>query len=197
MEQVVRRGGAVIMPFVGKKQYTVEDIMNLPDGQRAELFDGEMVMMATPSRTHQATLMWLSMAILQKIKEKGGKCEVYPAPFAVFIKKDNKNYVEPDVVVICDKDKLDEAGCHGTPDWAIEIVSPSSEKIDCVRKLALYKEAGVREYWIVNSMEKTVMVYNFEKDKEPVLYSFKDTISVGIYEDFALDFMELENYLDF
>lgn len=185
------------MPFIGKKQYTVEDIMNLPDGQRAELFDGEMVMMATPTTTHQETLVWFCITISQKIKEKGGKCRVLPAPFAVFIKKDNSNYVEPDVVVICDRDKLDDKGCHGAPDWAIEIVSPSSEKIDCVRKLALYKEAGVREYWIVNPAEKTVTVHHFEKDAEPVQYSFRDTVSVEIFEDFALDFTELENYLDF
>ena len=144
------------------RTYTVEDIIALPEGQRAELFDGEMVMMASPTTTHQGVLGWLLVEISSHIREKKGKCQVIPAPFAVFLKDDGKNYLEPDIVVICDEKKLDEKGCHGAPDWAIEIISPSSKTMDYIRKCALYEQAGVREYWIVDPKERSVLVYSFE-----------------------------------
>lgn len=78
---------------------------------------------------------------------KNGNCRVLPAPFGVYIKNDDRHFVEPDISVICDKKKLDEKGCHGAPDWVLEIVSPTSGQMDYVRKLALYQAAGVREYW--------------------------------------------------
>lgn len=96
------------------------------------------------------------------------------APFAVYVKDDIRNYVEPDISVICDRDKLDETGCHGAPDWVIEIVSPSSKHMDHVRKLELYREAGVREYWIVDSLKGSVSVYDLEGGKEPEIYSFAE-----------------------
>lgn len=195
MEQIERKGVAVVMPFV-RKQYEVEDILNLPKGQRAELLDGEMVMMASPTRTHQAILMWLSSAIFQTIQDKGGKCSVFPAPFAVFIKNDKRNYVEPDIVVVCDKDKLDEAGCHGAPDWIIEIVSPASEKLDYERKLGLYRESGVREYWIVDAANRMVTVHRLELGEQPVRYDFAERIKPSIYDSFEIDFSEMENYLE-
>lgn len=151
------------MLIEGKRTCTVADIEALPEGKRAELIDGEMFMMASPMFTHQDLLMWISVRIAQYIAEKGGPCEVVPAPFAVYIANDEHNYVEPDVVVICDRDKLDERGCHGAPDWAVEIVSPSSKYMDYVRKLALYQRTGVREYWLVDPIRKCITVYRMEK----------------------------------
>ncbi|MDE5938097.1 MAG: Uma2 family endonuclease [Lachnospiraceae bacterium] len=169
--------------------YTVRDIEALPEGERAELIDGKMYMMASPTLTHQDILMWLSARIWSYIKEQGGPCKVLPAPFAVYIKDDGHNYVEPDISVICDQDKLDEKGCHGAPDWVIEIVSPSSKTMDYIRKCALYEAAGVREYWIVDPMERNVKVYNFECGTWRQ-YTFSERVKVGIYEDFFLDFGE-------
>lgn len=165
--------------------YTVKDIEALPEGERAELIDGKMYMMATPTLTHQDILMWLSVKIWIHIAEHGGTCKVLPAPFAVYIKDDEHNYVEPDVTVICDRDKLDEKGCHGAPDWAIEIVSPSSKTMDYIRKCALYEQAGVREYWIVDPKERSILVYDFEHGVSE-RYSFADHVKAGIYEDFFL-----------
>ena len=169
--------------------YTVRDIEALPEGERAELIDGKMYMMASPTLTHQDILMRLSAKIWNYIMEKGGTCKVLPAPFAVYIKDDDRNYVEPDISVICDPDKLDEKGCHGAPDWVVEIVSPSSRTVDYIRKCALYEEAGVQEYWIVDPQEKSVVVYGFVQGTSKQ-YAFSEPVKVGIYEDFFLDFGE-------
>ena len=163
---------------------TVRDIEALPAGKRAELIDGQMYMMASPERPHQQILGRLYRIIADYIDEKGGDCEVNLAPLAVYINDDEHNYVEPDIFVVCDKDKLDRKGCHGAPDWVIEIVSPASEKMDRRIKLLKYRTAGVREYWIVDPLKETVTVYDFEKGLEKE-YAFHEHIVVGIYEDFA------------
>jgi len=121
-------------------------------------------------------------------------CEVYPAPFAVFLNEDEKIYVEPDISVICDKAKLTDEGCKGAPDWVIEIVSPSSRPMDYNKKLFKYRNAGIREYWIVDYDRNLITVYNFEHD-EMTDYTFKDKVKAGIYEDFEIDFsgISIEN----
>ena len=138
------------MPLPKEHICTSEDYWNLPEGQRAELIDGHFYDMAPPSRIHQKLIMELSATIRQYIKDNSGSCEVYPAPFAVNLYADDKTYVEPDISVICDKNKLTDRGCKGAPDFIIEIVSPGSRKMDYSTKNALYSDAGVREYWIVD-----------------------------------------------
>lgn len=146
--------------------------------------------------THQDVLLWICVEIRQYIRSKGGKCKVIPAPFGVFLNKDNKNYVEPDIVVVCDRDKLDDRGCHGAPDWVIEIVSPYSKSMDYCRKLGAYQSAGVREYWIVDAEKETVIVYDLERDEAPKMYHFDDSVKSDVLEDFAVDFGELKRYLE-
>ncbi|MBD5518346.1 MAG: Uma2 family endonuclease [Lachnospiraceae bacterium] len=175
------------MAMKGGKSYTVADIEALPEGQRAELIDGEMFMMASPTLTHQELLVRISANIWNYISGHKGECRVLPAPFAVYIKNDDRHYVEPDISVICDEKKLDEKGCHGAPDWVIEIVSPTSGQMDYVRKFALYQTAGVREYWIVDPQQETVTVYDLEHGGEAVEYSFSERIKVGIYEDLTIE----------
>ena len=179
----------------GKREYTVEDILALPEGERAELIDGELFMMASPTMVHQDILGWLFVEIQQYIRNRKGRCKAFLAPFAVFLKNDNKNYVEPDIVVVCDRDKLDEQGCHGAADWAIEIVSPSSKVMDYCRKLEAYRTAGVREYWIVDPERETVIVYDLEHGEAPCMYHFTDSVDAGTFEDFTLNFSELKEYL--
>ncbi len=172
----------IFMPLEQKKQYTVEDIYALPDGVRAELIDGEMYMTAPPGLTHQRLVHFFDRVIGNYIQNKSGDCEVFPAPFAVFLNNDDKLYVEPDISVICDKSKLDEKGCHGGPDWVIEVVSPSSRPMDYLKKLVKYQTAGVREYWIVDPMRNLVTVYRFNTEEYSIQYSFTDEIPVGIYD---------------
>ena len=101
------------MPLPNERIFFTDDIYALPDGQRAELIDGKIYNMAPPSRNHQRIILELSIVISNYIKNRNGSCEVNVAPFAVFLNEDNKNYVEPDISVICDANKLDDKGCHG------------------------------------------------------------------------------------
>lgn len=182
---------AVSMALQQNKIYTTKDIYSLPDGQRAELIDGQLYMMAPPDYKHQKIVMELSAIIHQYIKSHRGNCEVLPAPFAVFLNADDLNYVEPDISVICDKNKLTEKGCKGAPDWIIEIASPGTSRIDYGVKLFKYRSAGVREYWIVNPKTCTVNVFDFENEKVSNQYSFDDNISVCIYEDLSINLSDM------
>lgn len=172
------------------KYYTIDDIYNLPDGQRAELIDGELYMMAAPDTKHQRLVMELSFRIRDFIGRKKGSCEVFPAPFAVFLNADDDIYLEPDISVICDRDKLTDEGCKGAPDWITEVVSPSSRPIDYNKKLFKYRTAGVREYWIVDPEKNRIMLYDFENDSVAE-YTFSDKVKAGIYEDLVIDFSEI------
>ncbi len=127
------------------------------------------------------------------IKSKKGSCQAYAAPFAVKLSKDRKNIVEPDISIICDRDKLTDRGCTGAPDWIIEIVSPGSSGHDYIRKLNLYADAGVREYWIVDPRTEKITVYCLKTpDPEIDTYTFQDKIKVNIYDDLWIDFKELD-----
>lgn len=183
--------GSVSMPLHREQAYTIDDLYKLPEGTRAELIDGKMYMMAPPSRIHQEILMQLSTTINNHIKESGGFCKVYPAPFAVFLNDESTTYVEPDISVICNPDKLNDKGCAGAPDWITEITSPGNTSHDYIKKLNLYADAGVRTYWIVNPQKKSIVVYNLENDSTPMLYTFNDRIKVTIFESLTIDFSEI------
>lgn len=184
------------MPALAQEKiYTLDDIYALPDGERAELIDGQIYMMAPPSRKHQTIARELFSSISSYIKSKGGSCEPFFAPFAVFLNNDNTNYVEPDIAVICDKSKLTDKGCSGAPDWIIEIVSPSSKRMDYFTKLFKYRTAGVREYWIVDPEKNRILVYNFESE-DTGDYTFTDSVKAGIYNDLLINFSEIAEILN-
>ena len=165
--------------------YTIDDIYALPDGERAELIDGKIYYMAPPNTKHQRLVHFFDREIGNYIQSHNGDCEVFPAPFAVFLNEDDNNYVEPDISVICEKNKITDKGCNGAPDWIIEIVSPSSKSMDYFTKLFKYSTACVREYWIVDPVKKRVTVYFFEKEFVEE-YPFGTDIPVGIYEGFSI-----------
>ena len=89
--------------------------------------------------------------------------------------------MEPDISVICDPSRLDDRGCNGAPDLVIEIVSPSSRRMDYSTKNTLYSEAGVREYWIVDPAKERTTIYRYEEDAAPIFYLFSDDVPVGIF----------------
>lgn len=175
------------MSLPQERLYSIDDIYALPDGERAELIDGHIYYMAPPSRRHQQISGNLFATIYHYIQAKGGSCEPYAAPFAVFLNKDDHTYVEPDISVICDRSKLTDRGCEGAPDWIIEIVSPGSRRMDYYTKLFKYKSAGVREYWIVDPDKNRILVYDLQQD-DIHEFSFEDTVSAGIYPDLSIDF---------
>ncbi len=175
------------MALAERNIYTIEDIYKLPDGQRAELIEGHIYFMAPPNRRHQEITFSLSRKIADYIDEKRGDCSVYLAPFAVFLNQDDKNYVEPDIAVICDKNKLTEKGCSGAPDWIIEVVSPGSQRTDYMLKLFKYRTAGVCEYWIVDPLKDRVMIYNFFNDTLEE-HTMTECVRSGIFEGLEIDF---------
>ena len=178
-----------------EKRYTAEDYWNLPDGQRAELIDGVFYDMASPSRQHQEILGELYYTVRDLIRKNGGSCKVEIAPFAVQLFDDRDDFVEPDMSVICDRSKLTDKGCIGAPDWIVEIASPGSIRYDQIDKAALYEEAGVRHYWVVNPMKERVTVYDLssEEGEEPiVLYTFDQPVPVALWDgSLTIDFREI------
>lgn len=178
------------MPLPQEGIYTLDDIYALSDEQRAELIDGQIYYMTPPSTMHQRISGKFFRKISDYIERNNGSCEVFSAPFAVFLNENNRNYVEPDISVICDPDKINDRGCVGAPDWIIEVVSPSSRRMDYFTKLFKYRTAGVREYWIVDPDKNRVLVYSFVTD-DMSEYTFADDIPSGIYPGFTINLSQL------
>ncbi|MFL0197635.1 Uma2 family endonuclease [Clostridium sp. WILCCON 0269] len=183
------------------KTYTYADYMNYSENERIELIEGKIYAMSpAPSRIHQELISELITIFNNYIKSNNGNCKVYPSPFDVFLTNgedlDNcKNIVQPDISVICDRNKLNDKGCIGAPDMIIEIVSPYNPSNDYVRKLGLYEHSGVKEYWIVNPMNKSMLVYRLDDTTHyaaPETYNFTDTIRVGIYDSLEINFNTLD-----
>ena len=163
-----------------KDRYTFADCLTWGESERIEIINGEAVMMAPPSRTHQE----VSGALFAQLYTflEGKKCRVYSAPFAVRLfekegdtPEDVDTTVEPDLSVVCDSSKLDDAGCKGAPDLVMEILSPSTMRHDRFTKFNLYQRAGVREYWIVDPSSKSVQVFVLEDGN----YKAQDFGTVG------------------
>lgn len=172
---------------LNKDSYTIEDIYAMPEDVRVELIDGKLFYMTAPTRTHQRIIGELYLATANFIRSRNGDCEVYIPPFGVDLMEDHSVYLEPDLTVVCDTTKLDERGCHGAPDWVVEVLSPSSRKKDSVIKLGKYREAGVREYWIVYPDKRMVLVYGFqEEDEDMMMYSFDDEIQSLIFPELVV-----------
>lgn len=120
------------------RSYTGQDINALSEGTHAELIGGKLYLLAAPTRIHQFLVGELLFAIKSHIRQSKGGFHVYSSPFAVRLFADESTYVEPDLAVICNKDKLTEQGCNGAPDIAIEVVSPGNANHDYITKLAKY-----------------------------------------------------------
>ena len=159
------------------------------------MFDGQIFDMASPSQEHQTILTELLVAIRNYLRKKGSGCRVFPAPFDVKLFNSPLTVVQPDLMIICVKDKLDGKRCNGAPDFIIEIVSASNPSDDYIRKLYYYKNAGVREYWIVDPRRKLVTVNYFEENMLNIQYSFEATIKVHIYEDLFINFLDIADQL--
>ena len=178
------------MSLSKEEDFTIEDIYALPEGQRAELVKGQLYKMAPPGRLHQDLAGRLYGTILNYINAHNGTCRPYIAPFAVFL-NENTSYVEPDISVICDLNKLDDHGCHGAPDLIIEVVSPGSKRMDYYTKLVLYRDAGVKEYWIADPAKETVLVYLMAENEAPTIYRFTDPVPAGILKGLNICIKEL------
>ena len=174
----------------------LEQYESLPEKKRMEVFDGTAYAMAGPSQLHQSVLTELLVSLRNYIRKNNGDCMVFPAPFDVKLNDSPLTIVQPDLMIVCDKDKLDGKRCNGAPDFIIEIVSPGNPSDDYIRKLYYYKNYGVREYWIVDPQRKSVTVNYFENDLLNVPYTFDSVIKVNIYEDLYINFSEISRLLN-
>lgn len=184
------------MPAVQPQLTTIEQYEALPEDARAEVFDGQIYYMASPSQSHQTVLTELLVAIRNYLRKKDSECQIFPAPFDVKLSDKPLTIVQPDLMVVCDKKKLDGKRCNGAPDFIIEIVSPGNPSDDYIRKAYYYKNTGVREYWIVDPRRKTVTVNYFEANIVSVQYPFESIIKVNIYDDLLINFFEIADLLN-
>ena len=175
---------------------TLEQYEALPENVRAEIFDGQISYMARPSQSHQIISMELSTVLNTYLKSKNGSCRVFHAPFDVKLSDTPLTIVQPDLMIICDKNKLDGKRCNGAPDFIIEIVSPRNPADDYIRKLYYYKNYGVREYWIIDPQRKSIMVNYFERDLLNIPYTFDAVLKVNIYEDLYINFSDISKLLN-
>ena len=151
-----------------EKKYTYGDYLKWSDEERWELINGVPYAMGpAPLTEHQQILGELFVSLALYFREKN--CRVFPAPFDVRLpQSDEKDeeistVVQPDIVVVCDPDKLDERGCNGAPDMVVEIISSSTAKKDLNEKFNLYERSGIQQYWVVFPKYKVVDIYNLDE----------------------------------
>ena len=183
-----------------QERFTYAEYLSWPDEERWELIDGVPYMMSpAPTRKHQELSVELCRQFANYLK--GKPCRIYDAPFDVRLPEtagasddEIETVVQPDIVVVCDHGKLDDKGCTGAPDLIIEILSPSSAERDLKEKFYLYQRVGVREYWIVNQSDNTVMTFKLNNEGEygrPDMYGSRDTVSVPLLGELIIDLADV------
>ena len=174
------------------RRYTYKDYIEWDDDERWELIDGVPYAMAAPTRSHQSVLRDIAFQIHQFLRDK--KCEMFFAPFDVRLNAEtfDNTVVQPDIVVFCDESKLDDKGGIGAPEMAVEILLPSSASHDMVRKYMLYMQVGIREYWIVDPMTKTVVVHLLVDDGyKGRAFSGTEVVPVTVLEGCSVNLAEV------
>lgn len=173
-------------------EYTLDDYYSLPDDIRAELIDGYLIYMDAPSTTHQGIIAELYFQISSYIRNRKGSCKVLFSPLDVRLDNDDKTMLQPDLIILCDKEKDDGRRINGAPDFVAEVVSPSSVKNDYLVKLNKYWNAKVREYWIIDPIKQTISTYYFEQDEDFNVshHTFCEQVPVRIFEGLMIDFTE-------
>lgn len=179
--------------------FTYQDYLTWSPNERWELLNGRAYNMTpAPSRRHQEISGQLHTLFNNYLK--GKTCRVYAAPFDVRLPQPQESdeqtstVVQPDIVVICDKSKLDHQGCKGSPDLVVEITSPSTFQKDLKEKFILYERVGVLEYWIVYPEENTICVFHLTPDgkySRPDVFTEQDSIVVGIFGDLTIELLEV------
>ncbi len=182
------------LPVKDERYHTYGEYLTWPDDQRYELIDGVAYAMGpAPVRVHQRLLGELYRQVADALDDSD--CEVDIAPFDVRLPDRDEadeeivNVVQPDLVVICDRDKLDEKGCRGAPDWVVEVLSPSTAGHDQILKLALYERHGVKEYWLAHPTDRVVTVYRLEAGQyvRPTVHEMKGCLRVHCCGDMEID----------
>jgi Uma2 family endonuclease len=162
----------------------------LKPGERYEIIYGEAYAMSAPNAHHQSMLTEMVRQFANFLT--GKPCKVYPAPYDVrlYYEEDESDdtVVQPDISVVCDEKKRGPEGCRGAPDFVAEILSPSNTAIEMQRKFNVYRDAGVREYWVLDSKYKSLTVYLFEGNNAITRsYGEKDSVPVAVLEGLSIE----------
>ena len=172
-------------PVKQQGEYTIVDYLHWPADERIELIDGRIYYMAAPTYVHQEIAFRVARQIDNYIENHGGSCNVGVAPLDVQLDMDDRTMVQPDVIIECSKDKR-----------TLEVLSDSSRSKDVIIKTEKYMSAGCREYWIVDPINETVIVYDLENERYPLNYTFEDKVPVNIYGgELAIDFSIIKRKL--
>ena len=177
--------------------YTIEDYYQLPDEKRVELIDGYFYDMSSPTTYHQLFVGDIHRQIANYILQKGENCIPFMAPIDVQLDCDEKTIVQPDVAILCQRDKMKRWGIYGAPDFVLEVISPSTRRKDYTKKLIKYMNAGVREYWILDTYQKNLLVYLFESEVCPVIYGLDQSVPVGIFNgELQIEFSNIVKWVE-
>ena len=177
-----------------EERFTYGDYLKWPDEERWELIDGVAYDMSpAPLRRHQRILGDIFAEFYNYLKNK--LCQVYIAPFDVRLPETDESdeeietVVQPDIVVVCDRNKLDDRGCKGSPDIVIEILSPHTAKKDFVTKYYLYERHKVKQYWVFDPETEGAVIFKLKDGKygKPEEYKKEDTIKVDTFPDLEID----------
>jgi len=179
-----------------KEKYTFADYVKFPDSERWEIIDGISYMQSAPTWQHQSISRELMLQFGEYLRNN--QCQVFAAPFDLRlpeieekdIEEDVTNVYQPDLLVVCDNSRLRGTGYYGVPSLIIEILSPSTVRIDRLLKFNIYEKVGVKEYWIVEPDTKLVNVFVLEDNKRYgriELYTETDKVTVSIFPDLVVD----------
>lgn len=194
--------GAKQAGYLGKEkrqgEYTLNDYFALPKKRRAELIDGVFYDMSAPTHLHQAIAYRICRCFDDYIQKNQGPCRPFMAPLDVQLDCDDRTMVQPDVLIVCDRDKLRHGRIYGAPDLVVEIISRGTLIKDTHLKRVKYTRAGVKEYWLVYPEQKTVVVYDLKVQEQVRIYGFADSVPVGIFDGACkVDFSEINEYVGF
>ena len=177
-----------------EKKYNYQDLLEFDDNKRYEIYDGELVLMSSPSAKHQVILGDLFIQFSNFLK--GKKCKPFIAPLDVRLDckgNKSKNVVQPDLLVVCDKNKIKENGIEGAPDFVLEILSKNNRYNDLIYKMNLYQKFGVKEYWIVDIETGVILTCKLSEGNLfnlPKTYKIKDSIKSEIFKDLTISLEE-------
>lgn len=181
----------------GQGEYTIEDYFSLPEEKRAELIDGVFYDMASPSVIHQLIAGQIFVQLNVFLRKKKASCVPCIAPVDVQLDCDDRTMVQPDVLVVCDREKIRKSGIFGAPDFVAEILSKTTRRKDMVVKLAKYAQAGVREYWLIDPDKQNVLVYDLKNMEFPSIYGFDAKIPVTIFGgECKVNMRDIQEYME-
>ncbi len=167
---------------LGKKQgeYTLEDYYAMPEDRRVELIDGIIYDITAPTVPHQLIAGEVHRQLWDCVEEHDDECFPMIAPVDVQLDRDERTMVQPDVIIVCDRELMTAKLIYGAPEFALEVLSPYTKSKDQMIKLYKYMNAGCKEVWIVDPDKRRITTYDFRSENWPDIYSFDDKVPVAI-----------------